>query len=68
MFIDRRNLIYCSDAINHVVISISPVHPQVTVVAGTTNSSGSQLNQLNSPQGIYVDSNGTLFVADSGNK
>lgn len=49
-------------------MNIGPVSPQVTVIAGIKGSPGSQMNQLNSPQGIYVDSNGTLFVADSGNK
>lgn len=68
MFIDRRNFIYCSDSSSHIVINITPIYPQVTIVAGIANTSGSQLNQLNSPQGIYVDDNGTLFVADSGNK
>ncbi|CAF2983302.1 unnamed protein product [Rotaria sp. Silwood2] len=67
IFIDRRNSIYCSDSLNHLVINITPMNPQATIVAGITNSSGSQLNQLNSPQGIFVDSNGTLFVVDSGN-
>ncbi|CAF1050817.1 unnamed protein product [Rotaria sp. Silwood1] len=68
IFIDRRNAIYCSDSFYHIVIMITPINPQATVVAGTTNSPGSQLNQLNSPQGIFVDTNGTVFVVDSGNK
>lgn len=35
-------------------------------VAGTS-SSGSSLTQLSSPTGIFVDSNGYLYVADGGN-
>ncbi|CAF1368622.1 unnamed protein product [Rotaria sp. Silwood1] len=68
LFIDRRNAIYCSDSLYHIVINITPTDPQVRVIAGTTNSSGSQLDQLNSPQGIFIDTNRTLFVVDSGNK
>ena len=28
---------------------------------------GSNLNQLHSPQGIYIDSSNTLYIADSNN-
>ncbi|CAM4820892.1 unnamed protein product [Rotaria magnacalcarata] len=68
MFIDQRNLICCSDSLNHIVINITTINPQVTVVAGITNTPRSQLNQLNGPQDIFVDTTGILFVFDSGNK
>ncbi|CAF3650065.1 unnamed protein product [Rotaria sordida] len=48
----------------HRVIKITANNPFGTVVAGVTNTSGSQMNQLNNPRGIFVDVNYTLYVAD----
>ncbi|CAF1061803.1 unnamed protein product [Adineta steineri] len=35
-----------------------------TVIAGIKNSSGSSNTQLNYPQGVYVDTVGTMYVSD----
>ncbi|CAF1290130.1 unnamed protein product [Rotaria sp. Silwood1] len=67
IFVDRQGAIYCSDNAMHRVIKITPNNQYATVAAGVTNTSGSQLNQLNNPQGIFVDANYTLYVIDAGN-
>ena len=66
-FVDRSGSIYYSDYTNHRVLKITPFVSSATVVAGTTGSFGSALNQLNNPNGIFVDVNGTVFIADQGN-
>jgi sugar lactone lactonase YvrE len=38
-----------------------------STVAGITNSSGSETNKLNLPQGIHVDNSGNIYVADTYN-
>jgi hypothetical protein len=68
LFIDINNYLYCSLKYYHQVVKIllntSSSIPQT--VAGT-GSPGSASNMLNSQQGIYVDSNLNLYVADCGN-
>ncbi|CAF4064128.1 unnamed protein product [Rotaria sp. Silwood1] len=68
IFVDRQGAMYCSDSNLQRVIKITPNNQYATVVAGVTNTSGSQLSQLNNPQGIFVDANYTLYVADVGNR
>jgi len=43
------------------------ISPLPSAVAGVSGTVGSAANQLNSPAGIAVDSNGNLYIADSGN-
>ncbi|CAF3437156.1 unnamed protein product [Rotaria sp. Silwood1] len=68
IFVDRQGAIYCCDSNAQRVIKITPNNAYATVVAGVTNTSGSQLNQLSDPRGIFVDANYTLYVADVGNR
>ncbi|CAF1508209.1 unnamed protein product, partial [Rotaria sordida] len=52
---------------NHRVVKwLAPKYEKYMIVAGN-GSSGSEQNQLNYPQGIYVDNNGSLFIADTKN-
>lgn len=36
-------------------------------MAGFTSSGGSSLSELNGPTAIYIDSNGSMYIYDSGN-
>lgn len=67
LFVDRTGSIYYSEPYNQRVLKITPFASSVTVVAGITGTFGSSLNELNNPNGVYVDGNGTLFVADQSN-
>ncbi|CAF4173529.1 unnamed protein product, partial [Rotaria sordida] len=59
--------IYISEWENHRVVKwLAPKYEKYMIVAGN-GSSGSEQNQLNYPQGIYVDNNGSLFIADTKN-
>ena len=68
LFISVNNTLYCSLTEMHQVIAKSLSDPTntFTIVAGT-GCVGSATTMLNSPGGIFVDSNDTLYVADSGN-
>ncbi len=72
VFIDpnEKSNLYVSDFFNNYVIKIfnmQVISPLPSVVAGISGTVGSAANQLNSPAGITVDSNGNLYIADSGN-
>ncbi|CAF5030422.1 unnamed protein product, partial [Rotaria sp. Silwood1] len=64
---DRQGSVYCSDSNNYRIIKITPNNSIAIVVAGVTNTTGSQLNLLSYPQGLFVDANYTLYVLDAGN-
>ncbi|CAF2924072.1 unnamed protein product [Rotaria sp. Silwood2] len=64
---DRQGSVYCSDSNNYRIIKITPNNSNAIVVAGVTNTTGSQLNLLSYPQGLFVDANYTLYVLDAGN-
>ena len=68
IFIDINNNLYCSMPDNHQVVmkSLNFDSNAMTVVAGT-GSAGSASNMLNYPNGIFVDINLDLYVADWGN-
>ena len=70
LFIDINNTLYCSMSKAHRVIkrSLNNNNVSATVIAAGTGSAGSTANQLDSPRGIFVHTNFTLFVADSTNK
>jgi hypothetical protein len=67
IFIDSNNSLYCSLTSNNQVIkrSLNSSDYQLTIVAGTSTSCpGFPPNMLYYPQGIYVDINFNLYVAD----
>ena len=68
LFIDSANNLYCSLHDVHKVIKqlLGSVSNIMTIIAGI-GCSGSTANMLNRPQGIFVDINFDLYVADSGN-
>ena len=68
LFIDVNNYLYCSMRDYHQVMKILLNNgTTIPTVAAGNGSAGSAPNMLNSPQGIYVDGNLNLYVADCGN-
>jgi DNA-binding beta-propeller fold protein YncE len=68
LFIDSNNTLYCSiSSLNQVLkLSLNNSTKTAQVIAGNL-SSGSNINMLNNPRGIFVDLNFNLYVADCGN-
>lgn len=68
IFMDINNALYCSLQASHMVIKISfnGSNTNITTVAGT-GSNGSNAAALSFPQGIFVDKNLNLYVADCSN-
>ena len=68
LFIDTNSTLYCSISASHQVSkgSLTSGSPVLSVTAGT-GSTGSASTQLNSPRGIFVNTNSSLYIADSGN-
>lgn len=70
--VDAAGNIYVADSGNHAIRKISTTG-SVTTLAGTMgavgniNASGASA-RFRSPQGIAVDGNGTVYVADTGNQ
>ncbi|CAF3935554.1 unnamed protein product [Adineta steineri] len=68
LFIDINNTLYCSLKNLHQVVKLLLNNGTTTpTIAAGNGSAGSLSNMLNSPQGIYVDSNLNLYIADSAN-
>ncbi|CAF4050578.1 unnamed protein product, partial [Adineta steineri] len=69
LFVDINDTLYCSMAFHHQVVKRSLNDPLIVSnnVAAGTGIDGSASNQLDSPEGIFVDVNLDLYVADCGN-
>ncbi|CAF3787887.1 unnamed protein product [Adineta steineri] len=68
LFIDINNNLYCSLKTLHQVVKLLLNNgTTIPTIAAGNGSAGSLSNMLNSPQGIYVDSNLNLYIADSVN-
>jgi len=65
IFVDIHNYIYCSMDLSHQVIrkSLNNTMDYVNVIAGT-GIAGSTSYMFNGPNGIFVDTNFDLYVAD----
>jgi sugar lactone lactonase YvrE len=68
LFIDINNTLYCCNDQEHKVVkmSLSSGSNTVTIAAGN-GAQGSQPNMLSFPNGIFVDKNFNLYVADYSN-
>lgn len=69
--VDASGSLFVADTYNHLIRKITP-YGEVTTIAGSPSvsgySDGANTSALfNAPHGIAIDSNGNLFVADSGN-
>lgn len=65
LFVDTYNRLYCFDQGSHQVLRnyyLGNIN-QTEIIAGN-GTPGSATNMLNTPQGIFVDLNMTLYVAD----
>ncbi|CAF4060500.1 unnamed protein product, partial [Adineta steineri] len=68
LFIDINNNLYCSLKNLHQVVKLLLNNgTTIPTIAAGNGSAGSLSNMLNSPQGIYVDSNLNLYIADCAN-
>ncbi|CAF1419466.1 unnamed protein product [Adineta ricciae] len=66
IFIDDRNMMYCSMSTAHRIVTMSSNSTSLTTVAGT-GASGSTVFTLSGPSGIFVDTSYNLYVADTNN-
>ena len=68
LFVDINNTLYCSLGNLHQVVikSLDDISNTPRIIAGT-GCCGSALDRLCYPQGIFVDINFSLYVADSNN-
>jgi hypothetical protein len=68
LFIDINNTLYCSMSGLHQVVteSLDSISNMITIVAGI-GCAGATSYMLDSPQGIFVDINFDLYVADCNN-
>jgi len=71
--VDNLGNLYVSDFLDHRVYRVGLASGAIEVVAGTgaagfTDSGDALAVRLNSPAGLAVDSQGVLYIADSGNK
>jgi hypothetical protein len=68
---DKEGNLIVADTLNHAIRKISP-NGRITTVAGRVGVAGradglAEFALLNSPMGVAVANDGTIFVADSGN-
>lgn len=68
---DHEGNVFVADAGNHTIRKITPAG-KVTTLAGAAGLSGAAnglgtVARFNSPQGIAVDNNGNILIADTGN-
>ncbi|CAF3099447.1 unnamed protein product [Rotaria socialis] len=68
LFIDKFDNIYAAESLGNEIKKVSSNYQSITTVAGT-DTPGSALDQLvlDGQPGLYVDSNSTLYIADTGN-
>jgi len=68
LFVDINNTLYCSIYVEHKVVEkwLNDNSSTMTTVAGT-GAVGSASNMLNTPWGIFVDTNFDLYVVDCWN-
>ncbi|CAF3767316.1 unnamed protein product [Adineta steineri] len=62
-FKDKYNNLYISVYYSNIVVRFAP-NSQVAITIAGTGVAGSLSNQLNSPNGIFVDDNLTLYIAE----
>jgi len=67
LFLGANGYLYVSEHKNNRVIRLHPRIPNSRTVVAGGNGKGYNKYQLNHPAGIFVDIDGSLFVADFGN-
>jgi hypothetical protein len=68
LFVDLNDTLYCSmrDLHQVVTISLNSIYEVLTILVGK-GCAGADPYKLNSPYGIFVDTNFDLYIADCGN-
>lgn len=69
--VDRDGVIFVADATSNIILKMSP-GGAFTIVAGVPNKAGAKDGpagkaRFNAPQGLALDHEGNIYVADSGN-
>ncbi|GAB3493261.1 hypothetical protein GCM10027341_08350 [Spirosoma knui] len=67
LFVDGGGSIYVADSYYYRIQKWAPGATQGINVAGDNSYNGSGATQLNNPQGVFVDGQGYVYVADSRN-
>lgn len=67
LFIDTTGNMYISDATLHQVTKWTPNNATIGLLVAGTSVAGSNLTQLNSPKGIWLDGMNSLYIADYAN-
>ncbi|CAF0960958.1 unnamed protein product [Rotaria sordida] len=64
IYVDENQNLFIADTNNHRVLKWEKNSSSGITMAGETGNPGSGLDQLNSPQAIWVDSKNNLYIAD----
>ena len=67
IYVDDNQNLFIADTNNHRVQKWEKDSSSGTTVAGQTGNAGSALNQLHSPQALWIDSKNNLYIADLSN-
>lgn len=72
IFIADDDMIYVADTGNNRVVVINPVNEDGVytlnkIIEGTSTYDKGDMSALNQPKGIFVDDDGSIIVADTGN-
>jgi len=73
VFVDSSGSIFIADTDNHCIRKVDGVTGNITTVAGTgssgkTGDGGPATNaKLNKPRGVFVDTSGDIYIADTEN-
>ena len=72
IFIDDNDVIYVADTANDRIVIINPMdengkYTLKNIIKGESTYAAGDMSALKTPKGIYVDSDGTILVADTGN-
>jgi len=68
IFLDSSDNLYVTDGGNYRVLKYTPGNSTGTVIAGTTNTSGTALNLLSTGgRYLYVDSSQNVYIGDAYN-
>ncbi|CAF4980539.1 unnamed protein product, partial [Rotaria sp. Silwood1] len=68
MFLSRNGNLYVADTPNNRILKYTPGLDDANVIAGGQAWASSDLGHLNQPTSVIVDSKGTLYIMDAGNK
>ncbi|CAF4225714.1 unnamed protein product [Adineta steineri] len=67
LFVDSNDTLYGVDKLKRYVWKLSKNAENAEVVAGVYESTGSDSIKLNSPQDVYIDQYGNMYVLDTNN-